>query len=165
MDTKSYFMVETWQVLTLAAGILVTVLSVYGGLIKVVYDAVGEMQQRFFGADNDETDEGFVGESKERMEDLERGQRGIREENRMQSRLMTSIAYGLEDLVAALDGSDEVDVSLDHVRIRDDFYRGGGPDDEDEDNPGPMADGGRRDLDPADLPPAPWHGEERDGTD
>jgi len=155
-------MVETWQVLTLAAGILVTVLSVYGGLIKVVYDAVGEMQQRFFGADNDETDAGFVGESKQRMVDLEKGQRGIREENRMQSRLMTSIAYGLEDLVAALDNNEDVDMSLDHVRIRDDFYRGNS-DDEDEDN-GPMADGGY-DLDPADLPPAPWHDEERDGPD
>ena len=164
MDTKSYYMVETWQILTLAAGILVTVLSVYGGLIKVVYDAVGEMQQRFFGADNDETDAGFVGESKERMEDLEKGQRGIREENRMQSRLMTSIAYGLEDLVAALDNNEDVDMSLDHVRIRDDFYRGNNSDDEDGDN-GPMADGGYYDLDPADLPPAPWHGDERDGPD
>jgi hypothetical protein len=157
-------MVETWQVLTLAAGILVTVLSVYGGLIKVVYDAVGEMQQRFFGADNDETDTGFVGESKQRMGDLEKGQRGIREESRMQSRLMTSIAYGLEDLVAALDNSEGVDVSLDHVRIRDDVHRDGGPDDEDEDN-GPMADGGYYDFDPADLPPAPWHSEERDDTE
>lgn len=154
-------MVETWQVLVLAAGILVTVLSLYGGLIKVVYDAVGEMQQRFFGADNDETDNGFVGESKERMEELERGQRSIRDENRMQSRLMTSMAYGLEDLVSALDNSEEVDVSLEHVRIRDDFYRGGDAGDEDGEG-GPMADGGHRSLDPADLPPAPWHDEDED---
>lgn len=119
-------MVDTWQILVAGGGILVTVLSVYGGLIKVVYDAVRELRQRFFGADTDDTDDGFVGDTKERLTHLEEGQRSIRNENRMQSRLMTSIAYGLEDLTAALSNSEEVDVDLDHVRVRDDFYRGGG---------------------------------------
>lgn len=160
-------MVETWQILVAGGGILVTVLSVYGGLIKVVYDAVKELRQRFFGADADGTDDGFVGDTKERLRHLEEGQRSIRDENRMQSRLMTSIAYGLEDLTAALSNTDEVDVDLDHVRVRDDFYRGGGGGEEDEEGDnGPMADGGTppqhrgqdRDIEPADLPPAPWHG-------
>ncbi|AGC34508.1 hypothetical protein HVTV-2_gp140 [Haloarcula virus HVTV-2] len=41
-------MVETWQVVVLASGILVTVLSLYGAIIKVVYDAVGMSRGTFF---------------------------------------------------------------------------------------------------------------------
>lgn len=159
-------MVETWQIVVLAAGILVTVLSLYGAIIKVVYDSVGQMKTRFFGADADDTDEGFVGETQRRMDSLEDGQQAIKQENRMQSRLMTSIAYGLEDLTAALNKSEEVDVDLDHVRVRDDFMRGGKQEGKETqrgggaggDNP-PTTDGGRSIDDPETYPRAPWHRE------
>ena len=158
-------MVETWQIVIAAAGILVTVLTVYGGIIKVVYDSVGQMQTRFFGAEKDETDNGFVGETQERLDSLEGGQQSIKNENRMQSRLMTSIAYSIEDLTAALSNSEDVDVDLDHVRVRDDFMRGGQRSTEDEEHGGgagggdgpPAADGGRSLHEPETLPDAPWH--------
>ena len=164
-------MVETWQILVASAGILVTVFAVYGALIRVVYDAVKELQQRFFGADNDETDPGFVGDTQERLHTIERTQDAIREENRQQSRLMTSIAYGIEDLVQALNKTEDVDVDLDHVRLRDDFYRGGGSTsnkssgDSSSSNknnsvnsPGdPVADGSGLAVFRTTLPPAPWH--------
>lgn len=160
-------MVETWQIVVLAAGILVTVLTVYGGIIKIVYDSVTQMQTRFFGADKDGTDNGFVGETQERMTDLEKGQQSIKQENRMQSRLMTSIAYGIEDLTAALDKSDEVEVDLDHVRVRDDFMRGGEEEHGESQRRGggggegdPAADGGRSYEEPETWPAAPWHGDE-----
>ena len=148
----------------LASGILVTVLTLYGGIIKVVYDSVGTMQTRFFGAGADETDNGFVGETQDRLGDLEEGQQAIKSENRMQSRLMTSIAYSIEDLTAALDKSEDVDVDLEHVRVRDDFMRGGkGGSGEERERGGnggdgpPAADGGRSVREPVTWPDAPWH--------
>lgn len=156
-------MVELWQVVVAGGGILVTVFGVYGALIKVVYDAVKELQQRFFGADTDETDPGFVGETTERLDHIEECQQAVREENRQQNRLMTSIAYGIEDLVDALDKNEEVEVDLDHVRLRNDFYRGSGGESsggsrDSSNKPGdPMADGSGLALFNTMLPHAPWH--------
>ena len=162
-------MIELLHVMVAGAGILVTVFVVYGALIRVVYDAVKELQQRFFGAETDETDNGFVGETNERLHRIERTQDAIREENRQQSRLMTSIAYGIEDLVQALNKTEDVDVDLDHVRLRDDFYRGGGSSSSSGDssssnknnsgtNPGdPVTDGSGLAIFRTTLPHAPWH--------
>jgi len=64
------YMVETWQVVVLAAGILVTVLTLYGTLIRRNYDIVSTLNQRLLGADGDGTDEGFLRETSDKLDNL-----------------------------------------------------------------------------------------------
>lgn len=64
------YMVETWQVVALAAGILVTVLTVYGALIKTNYDGITLLKQRLLGTDEDESDDGFLVQTSHKLDCL-----------------------------------------------------------------------------------------------
>jgi len=64
------YMVETWQVIIAASGILVTVLSVYGALIRRNYDTVSLLNQRLLGTEGDNTDKGFLRETSDKLDRL-----------------------------------------------------------------------------------------------
>lgn len=63
-------MVETWQVVMGASGLLVTVLTVYGTLIRRNYDDVSTLKQRLLGAESDETDDGFLVKTMTKLDEL-----------------------------------------------------------------------------------------------
>lgn len=63
-------MVETWQVVVLASGLLVTVLTLYGALIRRNYDNVSTIKQRLLGADGDDTDDGFLVQTMDKLDGL-----------------------------------------------------------------------------------------------
>lgn len=60
-------MVPTWQVGVAVSGILVTVLTVYGTLIRRNYDIGSLLRQRLLGTEADETDAGFLVETDENL--------------------------------------------------------------------------------------------------
>lgn len=63
-------MVETWQVVVAASGLLVTVLTVYGALIRRNYDSVSTIKQRLLGAEDDDTDDGFLEQTLTKLDQL-----------------------------------------------------------------------------------------------
>ncbi|AGM11230.1 hypothetical protein M197_gp65 [Haloarcula hispanica tailed virus 2] len=70
MASELSSMVETWQVVAAASGVLVTVLTIYGGIIKRNYDTTSTIKQRLLGADGDDTDDGFLQQTIDKLDSL-----------------------------------------------------------------------------------------------
>jgi hypothetical protein len=117
-------MVETWQVVSAAATLLVTVFTVYGGLIKRNYDTVTLLKQRLLGTEGDETDDGHLKETHRKLDciskkmddhhegvqtDLMENQRHVNQLDRKVSR----VEYKVDAVAEVVE--DEYDV----------FFRGG----------------------------------------
>jgi hypothetical protein len=66
--------IEAWQVVALLGSIALVVLGAYGTLILQNRSRGKEVHQRLFGTEGDETDEGFVQETEERLDGLAEGQ-------------------------------------------------------------------------------------------
>ena len=60
-----------WEILALLVMLALAVLGVYGGLIKRNYDGVNRLKQRLFGSDDDDTEDGFLVETNDRIDSLE----------------------------------------------------------------------------------------------
>lgn len=63
--------IELWQVVALLGGITVTVLSVYGALILRNRQRGATLEQRIFGTERDDEDEGFITETNQRLSSLD----------------------------------------------------------------------------------------------
>ena len=62
--------IEAWQVVALLGSIALVVLGAYGTLILQNRTSVKSMRQRLFGAEGDDTDDGFVQETEGRLDKL-----------------------------------------------------------------------------------------------
>jgi len=137
-------MVQDWQVLAVAVTVLIAVLTLYGTLIKRNYDITSLLKQRLLGADEDETDDGFIHETEQRFDQLE-GK--MERHSRQTHRQLYAVDRKVNILVSAIADS-EVNGELPTESLDDvpppegrDFLRGGGAGDSDLD-PDAAPDGG-----------------------
>lgn len=126
--------VETWQVLALAATVLIAVLTAYGTLILSNRAHVNTLWQRLLGADSDETDEGFIPNTNERITELESQVETHAETTHQQLYKLDRKLDTVVDLVADehdVDVPNEYEDSQVPPPPQNDFYRDGGSPDDD----------------------------------
>jgi len=138
--------VESWQIVTLLGSIALVVLGAYGTLIIQNRNSTRSIRQRLFGAEGDETDDGFVQETTHRLDEMEDSQKQHAEQMHLQ-------LYKLDrkmDVVLDIVAEEHEDLRLPSTveDVEDvppppgDFYRGGsrgGQEHSDRDGP-PAAD-------------------------
>lgn len=97
--------------------ILIAVLTAFGAVIKLAYDAAGNIVVTLHG-DPDNGDKGFIQKSRERHEELEQKHEEVYEQLLIQGRLLSELTYAFADIAEELDTKDdvEVDVNLDRIR-------------------------------------------------
>jgi len=66
--------IEAWQVVALLGSIALVVLGAYGTLIVQNRNTTRTLRQRLFGAEGDDTDDGFVQETEQRLNEMEDSQ-------------------------------------------------------------------------------------------
>lgn len=86
-------------------GILVTVLTVYGGLIKYLYDGHTTVDQLLLGANGDT---GFVEETQKAHKDLSRSQREIERTLRAHGALLQELVYTLHRVAENMDEEEDI---------------------------------------------------------
>lgn len=103
------------------AGVVVTVLTVYGGFIKYNYDGLIGLRQLMKGYDDSP---GFIEETREAHQELAASQREIERTLRAHGALLSELVYTLHDVAESLDDEDLENVDtrrLEHLdeRLRD----------------------------------------------
>jgi len=63
--------IEAWQVVALLGSIALVVLGAYGTLIVQNRNSTRSIRQRLFGAEGDDTDDGFVQETEQRLNEMD----------------------------------------------------------------------------------------------
>jgi hypothetical protein len=66
--------VEIWQLIGSLSGVILVVLTAYGTLILKNRIRVNRLHQRLMGAEGDRSDTGFIQETRNRLDDLEKMQ-------------------------------------------------------------------------------------------
>jgi DNA repair ATPase RecN len=102
------------ELLVAVIGLGVTVLTVYGGLIKYLYDGHTTLDQLLRGANGSE---GFVNETREAHEDLAESQKEINRTLRAHAALLQEMVYTMHQIAETLDDEEDID-DLDTRRLR-----------------------------------------------
>jgi len=66
--------IEAWQAVALLGSIALVVLGAYGTLIVQNRNTTRTLRQRLFGAEGDDTDDGFVQTTEQRLDEMEESQ-------------------------------------------------------------------------------------------
>lgn len=122
--------VEAWHVVALLGSIALVVLGAYGTLILQNRTSQKSMRQRLFGAEGDDTDDGFVQETEQRLDSMD-------ERMEQHARQTHTQLYALDqkmDVVLGVvaDEHEDIRVPRSVQDVEDvppppgDFYRGGG---------------------------------------
>jgi hypothetical protein len=129
---QSQPIVEIWQLIGSVSGVVLVVLTAYGTLILKNRIRVNKLHQRLLGAEGDEFDEGFVQETRHRLNEMEEVQNQHARQTHTQLYKLDQKMNLVLDVV--VDEHEEVRLPRDVEGMEDvpppprDFYRGdGGP--------------------------------------
>lgn len=93
------------ELAVLAVGIVVTVLTVYGGLIKFLYDGHTSLSQVLRGANGDD---GFLTETRQAHAEVNRSQREIERTLRAHGALLQELVFTLHRVAEEMDEEDDL---------------------------------------------------------
>lgn len=116
---------QAFEIIGVAVVLLISVLAVYGALIRLNYDRVTKLYGRLFGNDDDETQAGFIQDSERRYGELEEKVENHAAETHQQLYLVDrkiDILLERSDIDTDRDGLPRVPPPESR-----DFMRGGGP--------------------------------------
>lgn len=117
-------MVETWQVLVASIPLFLAAFGFFGKLALDNKKVITGLHQRLLGHPEDDTDEGFIPATEERLGCMEESIEEHAEETHEQLRHIDTKVDTLVDVVAAEhEGLETDDVGRD--RPSDEFFRGG----------------------------------------
>lgn len=98
-----------WQFIAIAVTVLLAVLSVYGALILQNRNRVNTLWQRLLGQDSDETDDGFLYDTEDKLDEIETR---MEIHSRQTHQQLYNLDRKMDSLVEALSDSDDLEVDL-----------------------------------------------------
>lgn len=101
------------ELIVAVLGIVVTVLTLYGALIKYLYDGHTTLDQLLRGANGDD---GFIKETREAHKELSRSQREIERTLRAHGALLQELVFTLHKVAENMDDDEQLD-ELDTRRL------------------------------------------------
>ncbi len=103
-----------WSAIGVLISLLIAVGTALGAIIKIAYDASKELGVTLYGNDNGQT--GFIQESKERHEEMEKQHEQVYEQLLIQGKLLSELSYSFADIAEQLDEEDlDIDVNLERI--------------------------------------------------
>ena len=122
--------IQAWQVVALLGSIALVVLGAYGTLIVQNRNSTRSIRQRLFGAEGDETDDGFVQETEQRLDTLAEKQEQHARQTRTQLYKLDRKMSVVLDVVSEEHEDLRIPGTVEDVEDvpppPGDFYRGGG---------------------------------------
>lgn len=93
------------ELIVLTVGVVVTVLTVYGGLIKFLYDGHTSLEHTLRGANGDD---GFLAETRKAHSEVNRSQREIERTLRAHGALLQELVFTLHRVAEEMDEEDDL---------------------------------------------------------
>ncbi|AGM11830.1 hypothetical protein M201_gp61 [Haloarcula californiae tailed virus 2] len=122
--------IQAWHVVALLGSIALVVLGAYGTLIVQNRNSTRSMRQRMFGAEGDDTDDGFVQNTEDRLDGIEKDMEQHARQTHTQLYKLDQKMDVVLDVVS--DEHEDIRVPRSVEDVEDvppppgDFYRGGG---------------------------------------
>lgn len=107
-----------WLIGTLVT-ILVAAFAAFGTVLKVAYDTAKRWETALEGHPGVESDDGFIGRSKDRQAELSDQQEEIYNQLLIQGELLSELTFTFADIAENLEENENVDVDVDIDRIQD----------------------------------------------